>query len=269
MLVEKSRRAQAVWNAVHFEILDSGFARLGREWNEAHLRPPFSRLYYITRGAGRVRSGGEEMDLLPGQAYLLPAGLSIQYECPREMDQLYFHISVRTSDGYDLFSRCQTILAHPAGDPLDARKEDYLSEDYLRLSLLQCQIKGEVCRFIAEAGLEKWLFVPRSPFLEQVFSFVQSHLRSSLTVGDVAGGLALSESALSKRFRREFGIPLGRYMDEMLVREIGHLLAVSSLTIGEIADQLGFCDQFYLARFFRAREGITPSEYRARLREQV
>jgi AraC-like DNA-binding protein len=40
------------------------------------------------------------------------------------------------------------------------------------------------------------------------------------------------------------------------------LLCETTLPIGEIAQQLGFRDQFYFARFFKAKTGITAGEYR-------
>ena len=77
-----------------------------------------------------------------------------------------------------------------------------------------------------------------------------------------------SDNTFTKRFRKEYGIPLGRYMDEMLHQQICHLLASTDLSIGQIADALGFCDQFYLTRFFTARQGISPRQYRLALPRQ-
>ena len=39
--------------------------------------------------------------------------------------------------------------------------------------------------------------------------------------------------------------------------------------IAEIAEQLDFCDQFYFSRFFRQRQGETPSRYRRALKTQL
>lgn len=265
MNIQKCRSAPAAWSALHVEILDSGWARLGREWNQSYLCPPFSRLYYILDGEGMARSGEQTLSLLPGQMYLLPAGMPLHYECPQEMTQLFFHISARTVDGHDLFSYCRQFLQLPAPESMAG---DYLSEDYLSLSLVKARVEADISRFVHLAGLEAQLLRPRSPFLEKVFAQVQRELRSSLTISDIAKALALSESTLTKRFRKEYGIPLGRYMDEMLHQQICHLLASTDLSIGQIADALDFCDQFYLTRFFTARQGISPRQYRLALPRQ-
>lgn len=268
MNVISAPQLPALWEALKIRFLDNGLATLYQDWNHAHPRPPYSRLYYILDGEGFVRAGEKEIPLMPGACYLLPCGMSLSYRCPREMTQLYFHVSVRTTDGYDLFSRCREILKMPA--PRDPRQmaADYLSGEYLPLALLKRQIEADLCHFIAMAGLESHLLIPHSPFLERVFRQVRENLRSSLSIAEISRALSLSESALTKRFRREYGMPLGRYIDEMLSQEIGRLLTQTDCTIGQIAESLGFCDQFYLARFFSAHQGMPPSQYRMQLREQ-
>ena len=40
------------------------------------------------------------------------------------------------------------------------------------------------------------------------------------------------------------------------------LLAMGVLSVGEIAEQLGFGDQFYFCKYFKQRQGMTPSAYK-------
>ena len=98
---------------------------------------------------------------------------------------------------------------------------------------------------------------------------MRGQLRSSLTIAEIARTLSVSESALTKRFRSEFGMPLGRYIDEMLAQEIASRLLSTQQSVRDISEQLGFCDQFYLSRFFSAHRGMSPSAYRASLQEQI
>ena len=263
MNIEFSPLLSRQWNALRIELFDSGYARLGTEWNQEHLSPPFSRLYYITGGAGVVEGGGQRLSLEPGFVYLLPLHLSLRYGCAEEIEQVYFHIAARTDAGFDLFSHCKQMLRLPMSCPCAQIRDAYRAGNYLQTALLECQVRSDLYRLIAAAGLEEKMLAPHSAFLQRVFSVVRQHLRSSLTLGEIAGYLSLSESSLTKRFRQEFGMPLGRYVDEMLFQEVCHLLAATSLTVSEIAERLDFCDQFYLARFFSRRQGVPPRAYRA------
>lgn len=253
-------------SALGITLLDHGLASLHEDWQLNQPLPPFSRIYYILAGEGAVESANGSMALQAGKAYLLPAGLTLKSGRAEQMQQLFFHISCRTIDGYDVFAGSGQMLSLPLLQAPQTLAQAYQGKSPADAARMELQLRGDIYRFLALAGLEGRLEAPRSVFLRQVFSCVAESLSSRLTIGDVARALRLSESSLTKRFRKEFGMPLGRYMDDMLFQAMIRLLADPALSIGQIAERLGFCDQFYLARFFRARQGMTPREYRLRLR---
>lgn len=269
MNVQKGKHAEEIWAAIHLEIISSGLAQLDPSWADISIHPPYSRLYYIADGNGYVESSKQHLTLKKGYVYLLPAGTTLQYRCPEQMKQLYFHIEAKTSDGYDLFSRTETLAELPFLHDIDTVCQNYLSGDYLQEMMVRCQIETDVSRFAAKLGLEETLLRPCSPFLQAVFRIVHTELSSSLTIRKIANMLSMSESALTKRFRLEFGMPIGRYIDEMLTQEIARKLLMTQHSIREIAEQLGFCDQFYLSRFFHAHKGMSPSIYRSKMQQQI
>lgn len=248
-------------------ILDHGLARLDGEWNHRHVRPSYSRLYYTLSGGGFIETERETMVLRAGRTYLIPAGLTLRYGCPNAMTQLYFHIAVRAPDGYDLFERLDQILE--SDEPIGALDADYTSGQLLQETLARCRVEADVARFAIQAGLDRALSENRSAFLGAVFSCISQNLCAALTISEVAQQLNMSESALTKRFRREFGSPLGRYIDEMVLQDVIRRLSATEESVGAIAEALGFCDPFYLSRFFSERVGMSPSAYRAHQRGQI
>ena len=72
-------------------------------------------------------------------------------------------------------------------------------------------------------------------------------LLETVGLADVARAMSVSESALTKRFRREFGMTLGRYIDEMLAQEAARALSETDESIGRIAE-----------RNTRVKPGMTP-----------
>ena len=107
-----------------------------------------------------------------------------------------------------------------------------------------------------------------SPLLRSLFPIVRASISSRMTARRLAEQLSVSESTLTKRFRAETGLTLGRYLDSMLMQRARELL-LTDQSIAEIAEQLDFCDQFYFSRFFRQRQGETPSRYRRALKTQL
>jgi len=266
MNIAKEPTMRQVWDSVSFEILDDGYAVLGTEWAYLYVRPLHSRLYYITDGGAWVEWQGRRTELTAGRVYLIPAGLTVRCGCPEAMTQLYFHIIARTRDGYDFFSCCGRVLElEPAAD-VRTMAEDYRSGELKRCAMLRAAVETDLWRMIVAGGLEEQLPNRHSAFLERVFDVVRERLCSSLRIGDVAEAMSVSESTLTKRFRAEFGVTLGRYIDDMLLQEICRMLTATEMSVGEIAERLGFCDQFYLSRFFRQHQDKTPSRYRADMR---
>ena len=53
-----------------------------------------------------------------------------------------------------------------------------------------------------------------------------------------------------------------RYIDDAIMFEAEQLLLKSDLTVLQISERFGFCDQFYFSRRFKMKYGETPQKYR-------
>ena len=54
MIIESSQMFNNTSNAFHLKIADSGYAFCTPEWSASILTPPYSRLYYITKGTATI-----------------------------------------------------------------------------------------------------------------------------------------------------------------------------------------------------------------------
>ena len=82
------------------------------------------------------------------------------------------------------------------------------------------------------------------------------------TQQEIAKMMSASESTLAKHFKKETGMSIGRYRERLIMDRARQLLAVGRLSVGQIAEELGFGDQFYFCKYFKQRQGMTPSAYR-------
>ncbi len=86
----------------------------------------------------------------------------------------------------------------------------------------------------------------------------------TLNIKSVADALSVSESYLSKLFRRK-GSSSFSFLDRLTkirMAEALRLLETSDLKIYEIASRLGYQDTEYFSALFRKVTGRNPSEYR-------
>jgi AraC-like DNA-binding protein len=86
---------------------------------------------------------------------------------------------------------------------------------------------------------------------------------------DLAARLNISESYLRARFRRETGISLGHHVKRLRHQKAMGLLALSDLSITQIAERCGFDTLFTFSRAFRRFSGLSAKEYRAQVKSRA
>jgi AraC-like DNA-binding protein len=84
----------------------------------------------------------------------------------------------------------------------------------------------------------------------------------------VARKLGLSYETFRKKFRRAVGFSPGQFHLDSRIDRAAALLHQGRHTMKQIADELGFCDEFYFSRCFKRRFGQAPREFRRRVRGQ-
>jgi LacI family transcriptional regulator len=93
--------------------------------------------------------------------------------------------------------------------------------------------------------------------------FIRDHIRCrELSVTDVARAAGVSRRVLEKRFRRDLGFSILQEIRRLRTDQIAQLLVGSQLSVGQIADSLGFGDVQHFARYFRAGKHMSPLAYR-------
>lgn len=102
--------------------------------------------------------------------------------------------------------------------------------------------------------------------LISVISFVTENYAQDIEVTDMAEHVLLSVSQLQREFSKSFGITPNRYLREVRVGVVRHLLQNSDLSLSTIAADCGFYDQSHMTRHFKASTGLTPLKYRQRFR---
>ena len=102
--------------------------------------------------------------------------------------------------------------------------------------------------------------------LISVITYVTENYASDIEVGDMAEHVLLSVSQLQREFSKSFGISPNRYLREVRVGVVRHLLENSDLPLNVIAADCGFYDQSHMNRHFKASTGLTPLKYRQRFR---
>lgn len=249
-------------NALKLELLAGGYAKLDRRWFTKTCSHPFARLYYIYSGNAVLSCNGVDTTMLPGNMYLLPSNVPISYYCPERMEQFYLHVTLTTPEGFDMLSLVPKICQIPCSESFLRELKDIGElEDYGQLLKLKTCISQNVLDCLLSNNIP-FPIKSYSWDVLQAMSYIQNNLTIQLTGEQIAQAVYVSPSFLYKRFKAEMGISLGAYQDKLIFYKAIQLLAERQLSMKEISQQLGFCDQYYFSRRFKSQMGTTPSRYR-------
>lgn len=250
-------------NSVNPYILESAVAYLDWSWHLNLSNTPYSRLYYVYEGEAWIESGGKHTVMKKGHFYFVPAGLPFTAGCPESAKKIYFHLNLLKRDGYDLAMDLHQIAELPVNSGRLTRLEALCQENSVRSSLLlKTLLMEDILTVFSAHDIGGDSTATYSLPVRKTVKYIRSHLSIGLSVHMLAERQYLSERTLNNAFRREMGKTVGQYIDEMVMIEAQRRLLLTDLSIGEISEALGFCDQFYFARRFKERCGKTPTAYR-------
>ncbi|WP_256761927.1 response regulator [Cohnella sp. WQ 127256] len=98
---------------------------------------------------------------------------------------------------------------------------------------------------------------------QQIESYISSHLKEALTLGDLIERFHISSSYLCNLFRNNSGKSFVEYITALRVEKAKSLmLNYPSMLLKDIAEIVGYQDHHYFSRVFKTVVGTTPKEYK-------
>lgn len=229
---------------------------------------------YLVRGNSQFTTNGRTIIYKPGWFCLLPPYTPYDVafgggELPWTSYWMFFD-----HEGEDeLLSVCCTDAEH-----LGVNLRGLFCEDDVRIGFQQARqwvIDGHPQAFrLATNVLERSLLLvgdivqARSSKrsgderVKEIKRFLTDHLAASHTVASCARRVHLSPARFAALFRKEVGTTPMRYLERLRLCRAQELLLRTSMSVGEIANTLGFENQHHFSTRFRMHTGQSPRIYR-------
>ena len=103
-----------------------------------------------------------------------------------------------------------------------------------------------------------------SNYTEQCKDYIYKNYREKIYLEDIADILGISSSYLSRLFKKETGIGLQDFINDVRVEKAANLLIYSDETLSGIAEYVNFPTQSYFGKIFKQKMQMTPKQYRER-----
>lgn len=91
---------------------------------------------------------------------------------------------------------------------------------------------------------------------------IHTNIKTQHQVNFYASLLNITPNHLNKSVKSATGKSATKWIEETILLEAKYLLYQTTLSVSEIAMQVGHEDHSYFSRFFKKQEGITPVQYR-------
>jgi PAS domain S-box-containing protein len=98
--------------------------------------------------------------------------------------------------------------------------------------------------------------------LQPALRFIHANFREPLDMKAVAAHAGLSASQFTRLFKRFMALAPMQYVIRQRIHAACHELLTTDRTAGQIAHDVGFCDQSAFTRAFKEVTGQTPARYR-------
>lgn len=96
----------------------------------------------------------------------------------------------------------------------------------------------------------------------QIQRYMKSRLNSNISLEELASISHCSKYHFAREYKRLTGVSPLQHFSEMKMEHACFLLEQTSLSMAEIASQLGYDDALYFSRVFRKSMGCSPSAFR-------
>ncbi|MDL2294464.1 response regulator [Ruminococcaceae bacterium OttesenSCG-928-D13] len=97
---------------------------------------------------------------------------------------------------------------------------------------------------------------------EAILSYLHGNMDQPLTISTICGKFSVSQTTLSRWFRKYKNISFNNYLTEIRIQKARQILQQNpGAFIKDVAERVGYGDQFYFSRIFRSVVGLSPSEF--------
>lgn len=248
---------------------------VGSNWNLNSANTPNHILIFVSEGQLTYTVSSDEIHLEKGDLLYIPEGALRSGTNFANQPHQKFSAHFRLNGEDEKTS--SSLFTHQTYKKINIRNFNYIKQ---RFSLLIQHWIGRspsynfICHgiLLELIGLMELEFYERrlSPrkveIVSQLKKYILKHYRTPIKIADLAAHVDRTPNYVTNIFKEVTGQSPIQYLHYLRVSTARDLITETDMSLIEIADHLGFCDQSYFSKVFKSIFGSTPLSYRKHLR---
>ena len=225
-------------------------------------------LHFVVAGKGILRINNKVHEAHAHQIFLIPENTRTFYQADKDdpWEYIWFHIG---GPKIPLILKEAGLTAdHPVYTPVScADKIEELAVDILENYTRQYYCVGtlyKICDYMIEnsSRKEEREINPSLLYVKNVISYIQLKYSEPVKIDKIAYSLGLNRSYLTRLFKDATGYSLQEYLLTYRMKMAVKLLADNSMSVAQVAANVGYTDTFTFSKAFKRHFGKSPSDYR-------
>lgn len=152
-----------------------------------------------------------------------------------------------------------TAVYDLALDTVASQMEEDIATRLRRILLLEPQRPGQ--QVFARSGVQPDLQL--TP-VHRAKTYLRDNLKHPFNLTAVAKAAGISLRSLQRSFKAQAGVTPLSFHQRLRMDRSKHLLESTKLSIGQIANEIGYCDEAAFRKLFRKMTNMTPGNFRQR-----
>lgn len=231
-------------------------------------------LWILAEGNGEIEIDGEKSTLNHDKKMIFCNPGTIVEFCATQDHLLLYYLPFRifnkqeTDQGLDFKEEKSCFLSNEVHDLDSSLEIKNIAKELL--SRYQCDSPANA--FIIQKLFSEMMAIVTNilmncqegkncSIIDCVVSYIQEHYNEDITREQLACMVGLSKEYFSRLFKKETGQSFIEFLTNIRIEKVEEFLLTSNAGLREIAENVGYKNEFYLSRKFKEIKGVSPTMY--------
>ncbi|MCE5256542.1 MAG: helix-turn-helix domain-containing protein [Spirochaetaceae bacterium] len=233
-------------------------------------------MHYFVSGEGNFRNAAARYRIEPGTLYFSAPNMRHQILATEPKKPItYYALLIDVTEDREVAALLEDLLGRGEGRNIGTGYRfffaDILQKHLSKDTSLELSAQYSLMSFLYQlaSGSNPRRVVSDNIHIEKAIAIMQTKIEGNLDLMDLCRKLGISREHFIRLFSAYMQMSPMRYYMRLKMEAACAMLSSTTLHIGEIADKLGFENQFSFSRTFKGMTGLSPRNYRDKFLQKV
>ena len=221
------------------------------------------KMYYVCNGHGFIHTEGKITPLAQGDIFFTFPAWPFAIESVEDFTYMYISfVGLRGNMILESLKIAKTnFIFHNAEEVYDFWKNGLLANPKV-IALISESVLLYTFSFLGNRLLPESNVSKQHHSFDRIKKYVDEHFSEhNFSLDDISRDLSYNKKYISSLFKKHTGIGMIDYLNTIRIQNACTMIGQGFTSINDIADRCGYSDAQYFSKIFKAKMGVTPTQY--------